>query len=79
MHRVYNSFLVKWDDVIIAANELISRIDTNKLSNNFGVKLDPDDAQANKTRKEFEKKRDALVEALWKKGTAQIAKGLGKS
>ncbi len=56
--------------VVDAADRVLAQIDQDALAAHFGVKLDPDDRAANKQRKEMEKKKDALVEALHLKARA---------
>ncbi len=58
--------------VIAAADRLLAEIDREKLAAHFGLKLDPDDEAAQQTRREMEKQRDALVEALRRKARALL-------
>ncbi len=58
--------------VVAAADQVLAQIDREKLAAHFGLKLDPDDQAAQRTRQEMEKQRDALVEALRRKARALL-------
>lgn len=52
---------------------MIKRIDQTQLLLTFGARHDANDSQAVKAKKKAEKKRDILVDALFKRGTAIVA------
>ena len=56
--------------VIKAADKVIASVDTEKLRLNYGVKVDSDDEEAVEERKEVDKQRDILADALYRKGRA---------
>lgn len=58
--------------VIKAADNVIRLVDTGDLARYFSMKNESEDANAAKVRKEMEKKRDSLADALYKKGLALI-------
>jgi tripeptidyl-peptidase-2 len=58
------------DAIVSAADEIIARIDREGLATHYGRKLDPDDKQAGKLRKEMDKQKHALSDALYRKGRA---------
>ncbi|KAG6541056.1 hypothetical protein Mapa_017543 [Marchantia paleacea] len=58
--------------VIQAADDVISLIDTDALAKYFGMKNDTEDSDAAQMKKEMETQRDALADALYKKGLAYI-------
>lgn len=56
--------------VIAVADRIIAQIDQDQLAAHYGVKLDPDDKAAAKVRKEMDKQKEALVDALFRKARA---------
>jgi tripeptidyl-peptidase-2 len=58
--------------VIEAADDVIRLVDTGDLARHFSMKCEAEDANAAKARKEMDKQRDALADALYKKGLALI-------
>eukprot|EP01114_Cavostelium_apophysatum_P008446 TRINITY_DN2094_c0_g1_i2.p1 TRINITY_DN2094_c0_g1~~TRINITY_DN2094_c0_g1_i2.p1 ORF type:complete len:1234 (+),score=363.51 TRINITY_DN2094_c0_g1_i2:119-3820(+) len=68
----------KWRQLRDIADEIAKKIDAAQLSQHFGVRLDPDDVAANRVRKDFEKQKEALVDAIYKKGTALVASNADK-
>lgn len=56
--------------VVAAADAVIAAIDQDALAAHYGVKLDPDDKQAAKVRKEMDERKAALIEALHRKAKA---------
>jgi len=58
------------EQVIAAADEVISGIDTEKLAKHYGVKLNPDDTEAKDLRAELDKQLNTLTDALYRKGRA---------
>ena len=56
--------------MIEAADAIISKIDVNKMSVHFGLKIDTEDPNEGRIRKDYERQRDSLVEAIMKKGIA---------
>lgn len=58
------------EEVIGAANDVIDSIDREELAKFFALKNDPEDDDAENTRKKFESIRDQLAEALYQKGLA---------
>jgi len=61
---------MKLDKVIESADKIINSLDTTKLAIHYGTKLDPDDPSATKARKEIDQQKEALVDALYRKGLA---------
>ncbi|KAL5069857.1 hypothetical protein RYX36_020744 [Vicia faba] len=57
-------------EIVNAANEVIGSIDREELAKSFALKNDPDDEEAEKTKKNLESTRDHLAEALYQKGLA---------
>ena len=57
-------------EIVAAADEIIQRIDTTALAEHYGIKLDEDDPAAKKTRKDMDERKDALLDALYRKGRA---------
>ncbi|KAI5444495.1 variant 3, tripeptidyl-peptidase II Tpp2 [Lathyrus oleraceus] len=58
------------EEVIDAANDVIDSINREELAMFFALKNDPEDDEAENTRKRFESTRDQLAEALYEKGLA---------
>ncbi|GLT35948.1 hypothetical protein SLA2020_103570 [Shorea laevis] len=58
------------EEVINAANEVIQSIDRDELAKFFSLRSDPEDEEAEKTKKKMETTRDQLAEALYQKGLA---------
>ncbi|CAI8593694.1 unnamed protein product [Vicia faba] len=58
------------EEVIDAANDVIDSIDREELAKFFALKNDPEDDEAENTRKKFESTRDQLAQALYEKGLA---------
>ncbi|EXC19138.1 Tripeptidyl-peptidase 2 [Morus notabilis] len=58
------------EKVIAASNDVVDSIDKEELVNFFALKTDPEDEEAEKTRKKMETTRDQLVEAFYQKGLA---------
>jgi tripeptidyl-peptidase-2 len=56
--------------VVAAADEVVRRIDTNRLAGYFGVRTSPEDATSRKAQEEMQQQRDALVDALHRKARA---------
>lgn len=57
-------------EIIAAANEVIDSIDKDELAKFLSVKSDPEDQEAETTKKNMEATRDQLAEALYRKGLA---------
>jgi tripeptidyl-peptidase-2 len=57
-------------EVVAAADAIIAEIDQEALAAHYGRKLDEDDKDAKKVRKEMDEKKAALVEALHRKAKA---------
>ncbi|MFT4691916.1 MAG: tripeptidyl-peptidase-2 [Limisphaerales bacterium] len=57
-------------DVIAAADRVIGQIDTKALREHYGANLDPDDEAAAKVRKEMDRQKPILADALYLKGRA---------
>ena len=58
------------DEVVAAADVVINAIDRKALAAHFGTRIDTEDPEQVQLRKEFEKQRDRLVDALYRKGRA---------
>ncbi len=58
------------DRIVAAADAVIEHIDAAKLAAHFGVRVDTDDAKAAAERDKMTKQRDALIDALYRKGRA---------
>ncbi|KAG0562456.1 hypothetical protein M758_9G144800 [Ceratodon purpureus] len=58
--------------VIEAADDVIRLVDTGALARHFSMKCEAEDANAAKVRKEMDKQRDALADALYKKALALL-------
>ncbi|XP_024379679.1 tripeptidyl-peptidase 2 isoform X4 [Physcomitrium patens] len=58
--------------IIEAADDVIRLVNTDSLARHFAMKCEAEDADAAKVKKEMEKQRDALADALYKKGLALI-------
>ena len=58
------------DEIVAAADKLVSLIDTAALAMHFGTNVDADDAKAEKTRKDNEKNRAVLIDAYSRKARA---------
>ncbi len=56
--------------VVAAANKVIKHIKAGKLAAHYGVNLDQDDPQAVQQRKEFDKQKNILTDALYRKARA---------
>jgi tripeptidyl-peptidase-2 len=56
--------------VVEAADRVIAQIDQAALAAHYGVKLDPDDQTAARVRKEMDRQKAALVDALYRKARA---------
>ena len=59
--------------VVQLATEIEAAIDTAAMAASLGIKADPDDVQTNKERKELEKMKDTLIDALCRKSCALAA------
>ncbi len=57
-------------EIVVAADAVIAQIDTAKLAAHYGVKLDPEDKLSAKVRKEMDKQKATLTDALYRKGRA---------
>jgi tripeptidyl-peptidase-2 len=62
----------KFSLVIDAADAVISLVETDSLARHFSMKSEAEDPDAAQVRKEMEKQRDALADALYRKGLALI-------
>ncbi len=58
--------------VVAAADKIIAAIDREALAAHYGVNLDPDDKAAAKARKEMDKRKSALVDALHARAKALL-------
>ena len=58
------------EEVVAAADRVLAQIDETELAAHFGVKLDPDDDDAAAERKEMEKTKATLTDALFRKARA---------
>ena len=58
------------DEIVSAADAVISRIDTQAMALNFGTKRDPGNEAANKQYQDLERQREILADALYRKGRA---------
>lgn len=58
--------------VVKAADDVIAMVDTGKLRSAFGTRANPENEDATKRRKDAEKQKEVLVDALYRKG-----RGLG--
>ncbi|MHC4091064.1 MAG: tripeptidyl peptidase II [Planctomycetota bacterium] len=56
--------------VVEAAEAVIAHIDREVLAAHYGVKLDADDAEATAVRKEMDKQKEILVDALYREARA---------
>lgn len=56
--------------VVAAADRVIAQIDQEALAAHYGVKLDPDDKAGAKVRKEMDKQKTVLTDALHRKAKA---------
>jgi len=56
--------------VVAAADAVIAQVDQERLAAHYGVKLDAEDKEGAEVRKEMDKQKDALVDALHRKGKA---------
>uniref|UniRef100_A0A7I4FKX1 Uncharacterized protein n=3 Tax=Physcomitrium patens TaxID=3218 RepID=A0A7I4FKX1_PHYPA len=65
--------------VIKAADNVIRLVDTGDLARYFSMKNESEDANAAKVRKEMEKKRDSLADALYKKRSCFDSAGRGSN
>ncbi|KAG9146521.1 hypothetical protein Leryth_023879 [Lithospermum erythrorhizon] len=59
-----------YEEIIDAADEVVSSIDKDELAKYFAHKSDPEEEGAETTKKKMESTRDQLVEALYQKGMA---------
>ncbi|GAB2222014.1 hypothetical protein Drorol1_Dr00013211 [Drosera rotundifolia] len=59
-----------YEQIIDAANEVVDSIDTEELAKYVADKSDPEDDEAEKTKKKMDSTRDQLTEALYHKGLA---------
>ncbi|KAF9597398.1 hypothetical protein IFM89_017744 [Coptis chinensis] len=59
-------------EVIDAANEVVNSIDKDALAKYFSVRVDPEDEEAEKTRKKMEATREQYTDSLYKKGLALV-------
>ncbi|XVE58530.1 hypothetical protein DITRI_Ditri04bG0176600 [Diplodiscus trichospermus] len=59
-----------YEEVIVAANEVVDSIDREELAKFLSLKSDPEDEDAEKNKKKMETIRDQLAEALYQKGLA---------
>ncbi|GAB2265195.1 tripeptidyl-peptidase II Tpp2 [Dionaea muscipula] len=59
-----------YEQIIDAANEVVDSIDRDELAKYVADKSDPEDDEAEKTKKKMEATRDQLAEALYQKGLA---------
>ncbi|KAI4384768.1 hypothetical protein MLD38_002876 [Melastoma candidum] len=57
-------------EVIGGADDVIGSIDKEELAKYFAFRSDPEDEEAERTKKKMETTRDQLVEALYRKGLA---------
>ncbi len=57
-------------EIVTQCDRLIALIDQGKLAAHYGVNINPDDEEAAKTRKEMDKQKAILVDALYRKGRA---------
>jgi len=62
------------ESVIGAADRIIAQIDTTKLAEHFGTKVDKDEPEEQRRNKKLVEERDALVEALTSKALAVASK-----
>ncbi|KAK1260823.1 hypothetical protein QJS04_geneDACA001995 [Acorus gramineus] len=62
--------IIRNEEIINAANEVVNSVDKEELAKYFSVKSDPDDKEAEKIKKKMEATRDQLSEALYQKGLA---------
>ena len=75
LKRADQEFLRKKDPfaVVTAADAIIKTIDVAALRAHYGVNLDPDDEAAGKKRKEMDKDKTRLIDALHRKARALAA------
>ncbi|XP_051137979.1 tripeptidyl-peptidase 2 [Andrographis paniculata] len=59
-----------YEEIIIAADEVIKSVDTDELAKYFALKYDPEDEGAEKLKKKMDATRDQFTEALYQKGLA---------
>ena len=57
-------------EVVAAADAVIAAIDRSALAEHFGRNIDSDDSDEKRLRRQFEKDRDMLTDALYRKGRA---------
>lgn len=58
------------EKITAAADTIIAQIDTGALASHYGVKLKPDDDEANAKRAKLDKKLNTMTDALYRKGRA---------
>ncbi|KAL8138735.1 hypothetical protein V2J09_004736 [Rumex salicifolius] len=59
-----------YEEVVVAANEVIDSVDRDELAKYLSQKGDPEDDEAEKTKRQMETTRDQLAIALYQKGLA---------
>ncbi|KAM0047332.1 putative tripeptidyl-peptidase II [Helianthus debilis subsp. tardiflorus] len=61
-----------YEEIIAAADEVADSIDTEELAKFLSINGDPEEEDFTETKKKMEKRRDLLVEALYRKGLALV-------
>ncbi|MCH7725669.1 MAG: S8 family serine peptidase, partial [Planctomycetes bacterium] len=57
-------------EIVRLCDKVIAQVDTKKLVTHYGVRLNPDDEEAVKERKEMDRQKELLADMLYRKGRA---------
>eukprot|EP01117_Protostelium_nocturnum_P004535 TRINITY_DN1637_c0_g1_i1.p1 TRINITY_DN1637_c0_g1~~TRINITY_DN1637_c0_g1_i1.p1 ORF type:complete len:1249 (-),score=365.62 TRINITY_DN1637_c0_g1_i1:533-4279(-) len=72
LHAVDNDSdrLSKLDQIILIADKIIAAIDVNAMAIHYGTKSDESDPSQMKKKREWDSKKEILIDALYRKGLA---------